>query len=377
MKILIDARLLGLENTGLGRYALHLITELSKIDHKNEYVILVRKKYADLLELPDNWRKISVEIPHYSIREQFELPKIIKKERPDLVHFLHFNVPVFYRGPYIVTIHDLLMHKNKNREATTLGFVAFTTKRFGYKYVFGKAITRAKRIIVPSKAVADDILRNYNIQSNTIEVIYEGVDKIFAKAKTNRVVLKKYDLIGKEYILYTGNAYPHKNLKRLVEAVALINETRKVPLHLVLVTARNVFRDRLEDIIGHFHTKKLVKIIEFVSDADLAVLYQSAKAFVFPSLHEGFGLPGVEAMMAKIPLVASDIPVFKEVYKDNAIYCNPYDFSSIKRAIEHAVEMDNKRKENLVDKAFDFSQKYSWEQMAKQTVELYMSEANS
>ncbi len=175
MRIVIDARLYGLENAGLGRYTINLINELQKIDSKNEYLVLLRKKYFNRLNLTSNWKKIQVDINHYSLDEQIRLPRIINALKPDLVHFLHFNVPVFYKGKFIVTIHDLLMHKQRGLEATTLTPSRYFLKRLGYKFVFGNAVRKALRVIVPSRAVKDEVCYYYKLSPEKVIVTYEGV----------------------------------------------------------------------------------------------------------------------------------------------------------------------------------------------------------
>lgn len=175
MRIVIDARLYGLENAGLGRYTINLINELQKIDNDNEYFVLLKKRYFNQLNLASNWKKIQVDINHYSLNEQIKLPKIIKGLKPDLVHFLHFNVPVFYRGKFIVTIHDLLMHKQKGLEATTLTPSRYFLKRLGYKFVFGNAVKKSVKIIVPSQAVKDEVCYYYKLNTQKVVVAYEGI----------------------------------------------------------------------------------------------------------------------------------------------------------------------------------------------------------
>ena len=175
MRIVIDGRFYGLENTGLGRYAVNLIGELAKLDTRNKYFVLLRQRYFNRLKLPKNWTKVLVEIPHYGLAEQFKLPGIIKSLKPHLVHFLHFNVPVFYRGKYVVTIHDLLLHKQRGREATTLTPSRYFLKRLGYKFVFGLAVRRAAKIIVPSQAVKDEVAYYYKLDPDKIIVTYEGL----------------------------------------------------------------------------------------------------------------------------------------------------------------------------------------------------------
>jgi glycosyltransferase involved in cell wall biosynthesis len=175
MKIIIDGRFYGLENAGLGRYTIQLIEELQNQDYQNQYYVLLRKKYFNRLNLKDNWTKVLAEYSHYSVVEQIKLPRLISSLKPDLVHFLHFNIPVFYKGKFIVTIHDLLMHKQRGLEATTLTPSRYFFKRLGYKFVFGIAVKKAVKIIVPSQTVKDEVAYYYQLNPEKISVIYEGV----------------------------------------------------------------------------------------------------------------------------------------------------------------------------------------------------------
>lgn len=173
MRILIDARLYGPEHTGNGRYVMNLIRELAKIDKKNSYIILLRKNKMSKLNLPHNWQKVEADFKHYSFAEQFKLPLVIAKYRPDLVHFPHFNVPIFYFGKYVVTIHDLIMHKFAGKEATTRPVFIYPIWRLGYFLTFAKAIFGSVKIIVPSKTVKKEILDYYKINQKKIVVTYE------------------------------------------------------------------------------------------------------------------------------------------------------------------------------------------------------------
>ncbi|MCX6706354.1 MAG: glycosyltransferase [Candidatus Woesebacteria bacterium] len=175
MRIVIDGRFYGLENAGLGRYTINLISELQKLDTTNEYYVLLRKKHFNQLNLNSNWEKILVDINHYSLQEQLKLSKIISKLKPDLVHFLHFNVPIFFKGKFVVTIHDLLMHKQKGLEATTLTPSKYLLKRLGYKFVFGNAVKKAVKVIVPSQAVKDEVCYYYKLNTEKVVVAYEGI----------------------------------------------------------------------------------------------------------------------------------------------------------------------------------------------------------
>jgi len=365
MKILIDARLYGLENAGLGRYLINLVGELTKLDSKNSYVILLRRKYFGELKLPDNWKKVEADYRHYSLAEQLKLPGIIKKEKPDLVHFPHFNVPVFFHGKYIVTIHDMLMHSSIGLDATTLPAPAYFLKRLGYRFVFDNAVKHALKVIVPSESVKNELVKFYKLPENKILVTYEGVDvKIKGGINNN---------MQKPYFVYTGNAYPHKNLKGLIEAIVILNKNNVQPVSLAIVSSRGIFTQRLEKTIRSKKACNFVKLLGFVPDDKLFTLLKNSVGFVFPSISEGFGLPGLEAMSVGSLVLASDIPVFKEIYKNNAAYFNPFDSNSIKNAMENVLHMNEIEREKKIDMAKDFVKQYSWAKMAKQTLDLYES----
>jgi glycosyltransferase involved in cell wall biosynthesis len=363
VKILIDGRLYGLENAGLGRYLINLTDQLSKADNNNEYVLFLRKKYFDNLNLPANWKKVLVDIRHYSLIEQLKLPGLIKKENPDIVHFPHFNVPVFYRGKYIVTIHDMLMHKSVGLAATTLPGPLYLFKRLGYRLVFDNAVKHSIKIIVPSYSVKKELVKVYGIQENKIEVTYEGVNTNITYSKDNSV--------EKPYFVYTGNAYPHKNLKRLIEAVVSLNTNCNQSVNLVIASSRGIFTQRLEKIIRDQKAKEYVKLPGFVPDEKLFSLYKNSIGFVFPSLSEGFGLPGLEAMVAGTLVLAAETPVFKEIYQENAIYFNPLDFTSIEKTMRNVIEMNPDLRKEKIEKAQDFVKRYSWAKMAKETLKVY------
>ena len=174
-----------------------------------------------------------------------------------------------------------------------------------------------------------------------------------------------------KYFVYAGNAYPHKNLNRLVEAVILLNKSVDEPVYLKIASSRNVFTERLEKEIKKLGAEKYVKLLGFVPDDKLPELYRDSVAFVFPSVSEGFGLPGIEAMEAGTLVLASDIPVFREVYKNAATYFNPLDFTSIERTMKIALEMSDLERKEKIDFAQKFVKRYSWEKMARETLKVY------
>lgn len=178
---------------------------------------------------------------------------------------------------------------------------------------------------------------------------------------------------SKKYFIYVGNAYPHKNLGRLIEAIVLLNKEVDSEIGLKIVSSRNIFTQRLQKIINTLNASKYVTLLGSVPDTDLDNLYKNSVGFVFPSFSEGFGLPGIEAMRNNTLVLASDIPVFREVYKDNAMYFNPLDFTSIEKAMKNSLEINITERDEIISKAKEFVNRYSWTKMAKETLKLYES----
>ena len=176
-----------------------------------------------------------------------------------------------------------------------------------------------------------------------------------------------------DYFVYTGNAYPHKNLLRLVEAMALLNKDRKQIIKLKISSSRGIFTERLEKIIKDRKAEKYVELLGYVSDKDITSLYKNSKSFVFATLSEGFGLPPKEAIESGTFAIISDIPVLKEVYKDSVLYFDPYNVKSIVVAMENVLKMPEKTRQQKIKYAQKFLKQYSWLKMAKETLRIYES----
>lgn len=366
MKIIIDARLYGSENGGLGRYTSNLIAHLSRVDKTNSYIILLRSKYYTQISLPSNWQKIKVNVKHYSFAEQLITPWILYRQKADLVHFPHFNVPLLYFGKYVVTVHDLLMHQFKSNSTTSLPRLLFIVRRLGYWLSFKKAVKGASRIIVPTFFVRKELLKTYTVPPARVTYIYEGVDAHLRarSAKAPRVAIG--NLLKKKFVLYVGNAYPHKNL-----AIFKSVFTKLPNLVVVMVIPRNVFMERLRRFFEPEIKVGQVVLLNHLSDSELAFLYRRAWAFVFPSLSEGFGLPGLEAMSLGTPLVASDIPVFHEVYREIPFYFDPKNPDELVVGLKKVSKLSPPERQRWAKRAKELVRHYSWTTLARKTLEVY------
>jgi len=357
MKIVIDARFYGFENAGLGRYAVELIDNLQKIDKSNKYYLLLRKKYYKSLKLNGNFHKVLADYKHYSISEQINIPKLVRKINPDFTHYLHFNVPILAPRPFIVTVHDMIMHKSTGIKATTLPFYLYTLKRIGYKLIFRNSVKKSSHIITPSKTVKDEISKYFGVNKNRITYMHLGIDKGFFARNINNQ--------DKNYFLYVGNAYPHKNLVQLIKAIALSNKKLKI------VTARNIFYRRLSKKIKDLNASKNVDLYSFVEEKKLRELYKNATAFVYPSLVEGFGFQGLEAMASGVPVLCSDIKIFKETYKDNAIYFDPHNLEGIVASLERINNLSKNDRKKIIRKSQEYAKNFTWQNTVQKTLEIY------
>lgn len=374
-KVVFDARMYGLEHGGIGRYVMNLVENIKPSNHRVRIVLLVRgEKLPEIKKvLGERFEYIPLKARHYSLREQLEVFWVLKKTKPDLVHFPHFNMPFFYQGKYVVTIHDLIKHFFRGRETTTRQSYLYWLKYFGYRMLVRKVIRGAEAVIVPTYWWKRKLRQMYRLSPEKIFVTGEGVSEAFLASNrvdngTKRSVLEKYRLEDGKFLIYTGSAYPHKNLERLFKALALV---RRRDLGLVIVCSRDIFRNRLEKKVSGLKIKKRVKFLEFVPDEELRVLYQSALALVQPSLMEGFGLPGLEAMSCGCPVISSSASCLPEVYGKAALYFDPYDAEDMAGKIRMVIG-SKKLREKMAQKGKEQVAKYSWKKAAQKTIKVYL-----
>ncbi len=373
MKIVLDARFLGPEGTGIGRYTEKLLENLQLIDQTNDYWIVLRTSNFDLFTPTNpNFRKVIADARWYSVKEQLLIPKILLRLKPDLVHFPHFNIPLAYRGKYVVTIHDLIKSDFAGKAASTRAPLVYWTKHFVYERLVRQAVRQARRVIVPTNTIKDKVVAKLGTDPEKILVTYEAADEKFfqwgeSPPPTNKLVevLKKYQ-IKQPFIIYVGNAYPYKNLGRLLKALKLLPDN----IQLVNPSARSVFYERLAEQAKDEGLSERVILPGYVPDEDLAVLYHAAEAYVFPTLSEGFGIPALEAMASRLPVVCSDIPVLREVCGDNALYFDPTSETDMADKI-NSVLKDKKLREQLIREGLERARQFSWRKMAAQTLGIY------
>ncbi|MDP3998014.1 MAG: glycosyltransferase family 1 protein [bacterium] len=385
MRIGIDARLWN--ETGVGRYIRNLVKHLQLLDKENEYVLFVRNDSGGNFKIQitnDKWRVVHADVRWHSLAEQWEMPKVLEKEKLDLVHFPYFNVPVFYNKPFIVTIHDLIINHFPTGQATTLPWPLYQIKRLGYQTSLSHAVRNSQKIIAVSETTKGEIVDHFGVKPEKVVVTYESGELEINKNHESGIMNHG---IKKPYILYVGNAHPHKNLERLMEAFNQIkNQKSKIKmtnhdLKLILVGKDDYFYQRLKNWVETMGLSERVVFYGEASDAELRHLYKNATALILPSLMEGFGLPALEAMGQGCLVLASDIFAFREVCEGAAIYFDPLDIDAIAKTIEQVCSHDlpagkaGSNHSNKINDGLKRAKIFSWEKMAKETLNIYKEAA--
>lgn len=376
-RIGIDARFYGPLGKGLGRYTQEIVDKITEIDSENEYVIFLSKNnFDEFIPKSEKVIKVLADIPWYGFAEQLKMPAIISKQKLDLIHFPHFNVPIFCPVPFVVTIHDLILTKFPTIRATTLGPLTYFIKNIAYRFGINIAVSRSQKIIAVSEYTKKDIIEQFGVASEKVSMIYEGVadlhkssdSRFMAKLKAEEI-LSGYCILG-PYLLYVGNAYPHKNLESLISVFISLRKNHPF-LKLVMVGRDDYFYQRLKLFAQKLGIgSESIIFPGYVPDRDLQTLFEQAAVYVFPSKYEGFGLPPLEAMSRGCAVVSSEATCLPEILGDAAVYFDPYKEESMYSVIESVLVNPN-IKEQLISKGKERIKLYSWAKAAEETLKVY------
>ncbi len=360
--IVIDAREL---RTSTGRYIERLIHYLQQIDTEHRYTILLYPKDMDGWQ-PTNPNFHALACPHkeFSFDEQIGYLKQLNTLGADLVHFGMVQQPVRYRGKTVTTMHDLTTIRFRNPSKNA---VVFTIKQQVYKWVNRSVAHKSDVIITPTQFVKNDVQAYTGVSADKITVTYESADVI---TDTPQVLP---DLEGQPFIMYIGRPTPHKNLSRLIEAFQTLQTTHR-NLKLVLAGKKDALYQAHEQSVQQKGIDGVV-FTGFISDGQLRWLYENCQAYVFPSLSEGFGLPGLEAMRHGAPVVSSNATCLPEVYGEAARYFDPLSAADMAGTVSDVLDSPQLR-QALVEKGRARVATYSWQRMAEQTVSVYKQVLN-
>lgn len=362
-KLVIDARESG---TSTGRYIDKLVENLNLLRPGLDVIVLTKTHRLEYLKtVAPRFDIQAADYREFSFAEQLGLKKRIKHFKPDLVHFGIVQQPVLYRRTKITTIHDLTTLRFRNPDKNP---VVFKIKQFAYRFVIKSAARKSAAILTGTQFVKDDLVRFTGISPDKVTVTHEAAGAI-TDAPEPVEFLK-----NKQFIMYVGRPTPHKNLERLIEAFTAL-QGRRPELQLVLAGKKDANYRRIEAQVQKRGLKNIY-FTDFVSEGQLRWLYENCATYVFPSLSEGFGLPGLEAMIHGAPVVSSNATCLPEVYGEAAHYFDPLNTQAMADAIDEVLTDKNLRTE-LIKRGHEQVKKYSWRHMAEQTLAVYERVLNS
>lgn len=367
MKLFIDA--LMISYSGVGRYVQNIIEKIDSISKETGIKLTVFLNQSDekyLSKLPNStllYTPVNTKI--YSIKEQLFLRHCLKKSKPDLVHFPNFNVALFSRMPFVVTIHDLIYLKFPGACPNIL---AKTYARFMINY----ACRKAKLVITDSLFSKQDILETMDIPGSKIRVIYPAVSPKYQPITDPHRRLAKYK-IPKKYILYVGNHEKRKNIPALMAAFARSKSSRQY--HLVITGKKDSRRKEIYQTINQYHLESRIFFTDYLSEEDLPALYSGAGLLAFPSVYEGFGLPILEAMACGTPVICSNATSIPEVAGNAALVVDPANLEEFAVAIDRVLT-DDELRHNLQEKGLIRAKQFDWSKTVMELIKVYQEALN-
>lgn len=354
MKLGFDAKRFFHNTTGLGNYSRALVDGLQKNYPDNQFFLFDQKESSQYYP---NSEIIKPQITNLLWRTVFCL-KQINDLKLDVFHGLSNQLPF---GKWntntkkIVTIHDVI-YKTHPEKYPLLD-------RIGYDIKTSKAINIADKIIATSRFTAKDIMKYYELDSRKLEVVYQTCDDGFWKEKKESELIEfrnKYQL-NQPFLLYVSSFTQRKNHLELIKAFAKI-ENKSIPL--ILIGQKGDALESVSQIIESLKLQNRVKILNNIDKDDLVSAYQCANWFVYPSLMEGFGIPILEAMASSLPILASDIEVFREVASPDV------QFFDLKNNSELSSKLNNLLTINKLNYSHHL-EKYKKEELSKQLMSIY------
>jgi len=342
MNIALDGMPLATPLTGVGHYTAELARSLAVVAPSDSFTFI---SPGGLLKR----RWWSLGLPLHLLRNSY-----------DLFHGTNYEIPFWSRRPTVVTIHDLsmLMLSGVHRE----DLVGRSRWRLPWM------AKRASRIITPSNSIKKELCEAFGIQPDKVAVTPEAPRPVF-KRREDPELLRRLGIEG-DFILFVGTIEPRKNLRRLVEAFDQMLRNTSLSPQLVIAGGKGWMMDDFTSFINEKGVADRVCLTGYLQDEDLCALYSACTAFIYPSLYEGFGLPPLEAMACGAPVITSRTPALMETAGNAARLVDPEDVDDIARAMTEFLS-DKKIREHYADLGSVHIKNFSWEQTARQTLDVY------
>lgn len=368
MRIGLDLSVLGSKPwTGIAKYSWNLARALVKLNTSHEFIFFVcpsevrfgqtkesEEGIAALHSLAHRQNFSVVELPPKKFpiwTAHIQYARIMKRTKLDVLHGTANSIPLFYRDPAVITIHDLAIYLHPEWFPTGQWLAT--------EVVVPYSIKKARFIISPSLVTKQDLVAKFGVREERIRVIPLGVGEEFFISETSKIEGQNKGVRAKKYFLSVGTLEPRKNIARLVEAYeSLPNGLRDEYDLLIAGSLSKVTRKIIE--------RPGVKLLGYVPDEALPSLYQGATIFIYPSLYEGFGLPVLEALAAGVPVITSKGTAMGEIVGTNAVLVNPNSVEAIAQAIRDIANLSQK----VLSHSYSVKH-FTWKKTAKETLRVY------
>lgn len=353
--------------TGLGNYSRDLVRILATYFPEHTYFLYNPKKYKKALFVPNN-TTVFEKNPISKFNQKFKnlwrqktVVKDVVKDNVTIFHGLSGELPFGLQKKGIksvVTIHDLIFVRYPN-------LYSFFDRKIHF-YKFKKAAERADLVLAISQQTKKDIISYLHIDAHKIRVVYQGCQDVFKKEYSDHekhVVSKKYHL-PKKFVLNVGTIEERKNALTIVKAI------KDIAIDLVLIGKQTDYTQKIHQYISENKLEKRVHFLKGLTSEELAITYQLAAVFVYPSVFEGFGIPIIEALYSKTPVITNKTGVFSEAAGPNSLYIEPFDVQDLSAKITLVLN-DVALATKMKDEGLKFAQKFNDEVIATQLFSVY------
>lgn len=361
MKIGFDAKRFFHNNSGLGNYSRDLVRILSEYAPEHQYILFAKKPSEKGKEILSGVNVSFQSLKKTLFSRQYQMGKQVQDLGCDIFHGLSGEIPLSWRKKpikKIVTIHDLIFVRYPQ-------FYSYFDRKIHF-WKFKNSAEKADMVIAISEQTKQDIIKFLKIDERKIEVVYQGCHSVFKLSyseEQKQSVREKYKL-PERFLLNVGTVEERKNLFSVVKAI----ENTGIPL--VVIGKKTKYFHKIQRYIQKNSMESQVQFLENVNLEELAMIYQLADIFIYPSLFEGFGIPIIEALYSKTPVITSNISCLPEAGGENSLYVNPLETQDIKSKILHLWDNHEERKRRA-EKSFEFVQNFNDEEIAKNLLRVY------
>ncbi|MFN2214366.1 MAG: glycosyltransferase family 4 protein [Anaerolineales bacterium] len=368
MRIGIDATALPPQPVGAGNYIIQLIRALVKANFDHQLVIYTQQHSPDLINLPADaeveWRIVSDMTPGFRlVWEQTSFPGLIRRDKVNLLHSLHYTKPLRLQCASVVTFHDMTFFLYPQLHTRA--------RRLFFPPMMKLSAKQADEIVTVSESTRRDVIRLLGVDPDKVSATQLGVDasfRVIDDLQAKKVIVTKYDL-PEEFILYLGTIEPRKNLPLLMRAYRLLVDSG-TRLKLILVGKYGWMYQEVFNLVSELNLEDMVRFTGYIPQDELPLVYNLASLFVYPTIYEGFGIPVLEAMACGVPVISSDIASLPEIVGEAGILVPAGDLGAYFSAMKLVTD-DQDLRGKLIDQGKLRASEFSWERTAQLTQQVY------